>query len=141
VIIHHTKSHKKQIVHIDRLAPCSLPHQAQKLQQETQKNQPLPTQSSTKLATTLPPSGAFSKQATSPAGTPNQAFSSQHQHSKSGLARFCCQWFKPSWQKQVSTTFLPKHNKCSNILDKSTHCFAEHTQTGHHLLSIQPGLM
>jgi len=59
-------------------------------------------------------------------------------------------WFKPSWQKQVSATFLPKqvsatflpkHNKCSNILEKSTHFYAEHTQTGHHLLSIQPGLM
>jgi len=34
--------------------------------------------------------------------------------------------------------FLPKHNKCSNILDKSTHFFAEQTK-GHHLLSIQPG--
>ena len=38
--------------------------------------------------------------------------------------------------------FLPKHNKCSNILDKSTHTHfsAEQTQMGDHLLSIQPGL-
>jgi len=51
-----------------------------------------------------------------------------------GLASFCYQWFKPwfklSWQKQVSATCLPKHNKCSNILDKSTHFFAEHNTIG-----------
>jgi len=48
--------------------------------------------------------------------------------------------FKRSWQRQVSATFLPKHNKCSNMLNKSTHFFAEHTSTGQHLLSIQPGM-
>jgi len=55
-----------------------------------------------------------------------------------GLASFCHQWFKlvrfkPSWP-------LAKRSKCRNILGKSTHFFAEQTQTGHHLLSIQPGL-
>jgi len=42
--------------------------------------------------------------------------------------------------RPVSAPFLPKHNKCSSILDKSTNFFAEQTQMRHHLLSIQPGL-
>ena len=69
----------------------------------------------------------------------------------SGLESFYHQRFKArfklSWQKQVSVRFcqifLPKHNKCSNIIDKSTPSLflAEQTQTGHCLLSFQPGLM
>ena len=67
----------------------------------------------------------------------------------SGLESFCHQqfklWFKLSWQKQVSVRFcrifLPKHSKCSNIIDKSSpSLFAEQTQTGHCLLSFQPGV-
>jgi len=38
--------------------------------------------------------------------------------------------FKLSWQKQVSVTFLPKHNKCCNILDKSiTFCRTDTNRT------------